>query len=219
MKVFKQALAPLSGLLLASIAGTASAVVAHVEEGDWSTGTSTSIATFVGGGTAVGDAETSLTGDLGVSSSNFNDEDVFLFTINNGATATADITSLGGGFGIVNPAITLMEFNGIAWVRKEANNPGVDTVLSYTNTGDTNQFALIVTNWGNNPSDNGGNALYPDAYTGSTLAGFSGAGNASFNYSIATTGLSAATVVPVPAAVWLFGSGLLGLVGVARRKA
>jgi len=25
------------------------------------------------------------------------------------------------------------------------------------------------------------------------------------------------TVVPVPAAVWLFGSGLLGLVGVARR--
>ena len=26
------------------------------------------------------------------------------------------------------------------------------------------------------------------------------------------------TVVPVPAAVWLFGSGLLGLIGVARRK-
>ena len=25
--------------------------------------------------------------------------------------------------------------------------------------------------------------------------------------------------VPVPAAVWLFGSGLIGLVGVARRKA
>ncbi len=28
----------------------------------------------------------------------------------------------------------------------------------------------------------------------------------------------AASVVPVPAAVWLFGSGLLGLIGVARRK-
>jgi hypothetical protein len=26
------------------------------------------------------------------------------------------------------------------------------------------------------------------------------------------------TVVPVPAAVWLFGSGLLGLVGIARSK-
>ena len=28
----------------------------------------------------------------------------------------------------------------------------------------------------------------------------------------------AASVVPVPAAFWLFGSGLLGLVGIARRK-
>ena len=27
-----------------------------------------------------------------------------------------------------------------------------------------------------------------------------------------------ASVVPVPAAVWLFGSGLIGLLGVARRK-
>jgi hypothetical protein len=26
------------------------------------------------------------------------------------------------------------------------------------------------------------------------------------------------SAVPVPAAVWLFGSGLLGLIGVARRK-
>ncbi|MGB5398483.1 MAG: VPLPA-CTERM sorting domain-containing protein [Gammaproteobacteria bacterium] len=26
-------------------------------------------------------------------------------------------------------------------------------------------------------------------------------------------------VIPVPAAVWLFGSGLIGLVGVARRRA
>ena len=27
-----------------------------------------------------------------------------------------------------------------------------------------------------------------------------------------------AAVIPVPAAVWLFGSGLLGLIGIARRK-
>ncbi len=32
------------------------------------------------------------------------------------------------------------------------------------------------------------------------------------------TGLAVPSVVPVPAAVWLFGSGLLGLVGVARRQ-
>jgi len=32
-------------------------------------------------------------------------------------------------------------------------------------------------------------------------------------------GVDLAPVVPVPAAVWLFGSGLIGLVGIARRKA
>ena len=31
--------------------------------------------------------------------------------------------------------------------------------------------------------------------------------------------IGAASVVPVPAAVWLFGSGLIGLIGLARRKA
>jgi len=31
--------------------------------------------------------------------------------------------------------------------------------------------------------------------------------------------LGAVAVVPVPAAVWLFGSGLIGLIGIARRKA
>ncbi len=33
------------------------------------------------------------------------------------------------------------------------------------------------------------------------------------------TAVSASQVVPIPATVWLFGSGLLGLIGVARRKA
>ena len=34
-----------------------------------------------------------------------------------------------------------------------------------------------------------------------------------------TIASTAPSAVPVPAAAWLFGSGLLGLVGVARRKA
>mgnify|MGYP001821111762 FL=1 len=37
-------------------------------------------------------------------------------------------------------------------------------------------------------------------------------------WNISLTRVGNATVIPVPAAVWLFGSGLLGLVGVARRK-
>jgi len=41
------------------------------------------------------------------------------------------------------------------------------------------------------------------------------------NFDVRTMDLTGVTVsaVPVPAAVWLFGSGLLGLVGIARRKA
>jgi len=32
------------------------------------------------------------------------------------------------------------------------------------------------------------------------------------------SGVFLSTVVPVPAAVWLFGSGFIGLIGIARRK-
>ena len=38
------------------------------------------------------------------------------------------------------------------------------------------------------------------------------------NTANAQLSLTGTGVVPVPAAVWLFGSGLLGLVGMARRK-
>lgn len=57
-----------------------------------------------------------------------------------------------------------------------------------------------------------GNGFDP---TGATWS-FSGESPTSYSMTITSTGIPA---VPVPAAVWLFGSGLLGLVGVARRKA
>ena len=40
-----------------------------------------------------------------------------------------------------------------------------------------------------------------------------------FSNGVVTSIDAVPTVIPVPAAVWLFGSGLLGLVGVARRRA
>ena len=46
-------------------------------------------------------------------------------------------------------------------------------------------------------------------FTADPLSGITGQGAFIF---------SAASVVPVPAAMWLFGSGLIGLIGVARRK-
>ena len=44
---------------------------------------------------------------------------------------------------------------------------------------------------------------------------YDGISNSTVTYGNATITVSA---VPVPAAVWLFGSGLIGLVGIARRK-
>jgi hypothetical protein len=56
--------------------------------------------------------------------------------------------------------------------------------------------------------------------SGSLMGGFdSGRIEGTINGNAVIAKLGAVTVVPVPAAVWLFGSGLIGLVGVARRKA
>lgn len=53
---------------------------------------------------------------------------------------------------------------------------------------------------------------------GSALANTGAVTLISNTISTGCNGLSAPSPVPVPAAVWLFGSGLLGLIGVARRK-
>ena len=45
-----------------------------------------------------------------------------------------------------------------------------------------------------------------------------GAGFTTVGYTVHLEGVVSASAIPVPAAVWLFGSGLLGLAGVARRK-
>lgn len=60
---------------------------------------------------------------------------------------------------------------------------------------------------------NGTGWLFGDS--GEVAATWTFSANSASSYSMSVT----ATVVPVPAAVWLFGSGLLGLVGIARRRA
>jgi len=72
---------------------------------------------------------------------------------------------------------------------------GADAVLTCGNTCETNDtFTLDY------------NAIVPSG-------GFS-----NVFYAVHLTGTIGTSAVPVPAAVWLFGSGLLGLVGVARRR-
>jgi hypothetical protein len=58
---------------------------------------------------------------------------------------------------------------------------------------------LILSELGLNPWASGGSAINPTMASGSLT-------------------VIESSLVPVPAAVWLFGSGLLGLVGMARRK-
>lgn len=98
-------------------------------------------------------------------------------------------------------------------------------------------YGLLGTNWGGNATFNAtgavGSSLYFMLAAETCQSGFGGANcpttgvNPQFTFAPGQWNLSTAGVlsyngvsaVPVPAAVWLFGSGLLGLVGVARRRA
>ncbi len=61
-----------------------------------------------------------------------------------------------------------------------------------------------------------GGSLQLGALGGNVLINWNGDANS--NAGVISTGKLEVSAVPVPAAVWLFGSGLLGLVGIARRK-
>ena len=83
--------------------------------------------------------------------------------------------------------------------------------------------------WGGNPDGVGeiscavaclDGEAYTMTYTARVPAGDpSSFGNVAYRLNLTGTIAGDLQAVPVPAAVWLFGSGLLGLVGVARRKA
>ena len=86
-------------------------------------------------------------------------------------------------------------------------------------------FNLGSGSWGSNPDgiaeiscgvDCGNGDTYSLLYT-ATVPEDDPNGYAGFTYELYLTGNVSA--VPVPAAVWLFGSGLIGLIGLARRKA
>jgi hypothetical protein len=56
------------------------------------------------------------------------------------------------------------------------------------------------------------------SYTGGTMQGSFTGGNITGSIAGANVIAKLGTVVPVPAAIWLFGSGLIGFIAVARRK-
>ncbi len=96
---------------------------------------------------------------------------------------------------------------------------------SWAFNGAAASFNLGAGAWGANPDgvaevicgiDCGNGDSYALYYTATVPAGEPN-GYAGFTYELSLNG--AVSAVPVPAAVWLFGSGLLGLIGIARRKA
>ena len=101
---------------------------------------------------------------------------------------------------------------------------------SYVTVGDDAYFDNPGTNWGNvdfiydmeGSVDGGAIGFF---YNQTNYTGFDEVGNSVSQlgeFTLSSAGLLSYTagtaVIPVPAAVWLFGSGLLGLVGVARRR-
>ena len=66
----------------------------------------------------------------------------------------------------------------------------------------------------------GGDAVFSlGASTSASIGGFFSAVSFSEQFPVFTGTTVSVSAVPVPAAVWLFGSGLVGLIGVARRRA
>jgi len=87
-------------------------------------------------------------------------------------------------------------------------------VNSATPFADSIPGQTVIQNFAPIAATGGTNGVAPDnAFTGVVAYFDIGSGN-----SLHVTSVSS-SVVPVPAAAWLFGSGLIGLIGVARRKA
>jgi hypothetical protein len=96
----------------------------------------------------------------------------------------------------------------------------VDGTVIFTYTGQTPQVIIekadgwySVYDWVKQINDLGSDTYSLDREFGDFNCNAQG-----INCGAGTSHVSAYGVVPVPAAVWLFGSGLLGLVGIARRK-
>ncbi|MDT8282598.1 MAG: VPLPA-CTERM sorting domain-containing protein, partial [Gammaproteobacteria bacterium] len=129
--------------------------------------------------------------------------------------------------GQVEGALTMMDQLSTAMLG--ANNDRVpENNLAYHGTIDNGAYAgdpgLWNTNFTNWPINNtatigedmGFYYIKEDLFGGPAIS-TAAAGRWAFDGSNITFGASV-SAVPIPAAAWLFGSGLLGLVGVARRK-
>ena len=106
---------------------------------------------------------------------------------------------------------TNLTFGDTTWTESDLDNFSMSLVVgSGVSSLTYNYFAAA------SPTTQGPVVLnFPLSITGTDIA--SGQ-SFEYGYTESTQTVSAA-VVPIPAAAWLFGSGLLGLIGIARKKA
>jgi len=141
---------------------------------------------------------------------NPNIDNPWLFFSNTGmhqTTSPANVTSASGNTGTVDMSGWDVTWNGIGsipmgagvWGNSSVFSEGIGNVVCGLDCGDTDSYTL----------DYHGTVPLGDA---------SGFGGVKYGLHLEGNISVATSAVPVPAAVWLFGSGLMGLVGVARRR-
>jgi len=166
------------------------------------------------------------TGVIGDLESASNDVDIWRFDLTAGAGFGASISNgLSADFNGFDPLIVLYMENAGSYYAVAGNDPfAFGTSLSFT-AWESGTYFLTVSGFGNSPEDAFGNNGYDSQFwsdeffgLGTPFDSFEGGSFASFDYNLSLNGTVATSAVPVPAAAWLFGSGLLGLVGVARRS-
>ena len=121
------------------------------------------------------------------------------------------LNNLGGGTAIITDATNAdFTFDGL-WAKSWDTAPGSGGA---TTSGFIEGYNNGVLVWQINTAINGSFGFY-DAHAGlidELRLAFGG------HYLVDDLSLNSVSAVPVPAAVWLFGSGLVGLVGLARRN-
>jgi len=203
----------LLGLGLVAATTTASAVVIESESND----------IFATADFADPGLNSGVIGDLSAAS---NDVDIWKFDLTAGAGFGASISDgLGTNFNDFNPLIVLYMENGGNYYAVAGNNPDAfGTSFAFT-AWESGTYFLTVSAFANSPEDAFGNNGYDSQFWtdetfgfGTPFNGFEGGSFTSFDYDLSLNGTVSTTVVPVPAAAWLFASGLFGLVAASRRS-